>query len=460
MYNAYVTTIKNVRKHPNADRLQLGECFGNTVCVNLDYTDGQIGVYFPTDGQLSVEFAEANNLLRKKDADGNNVGGYMDPNKRNVTSIRLRGEKSDGLFLPLTCLESFGDISTLKVGDTITVFNGHEICKKYIPRGNKRNTAGEGNKTRKRKVAIAPLFIEHADTEQLAYNLSAFRPGDEIEITLKMHGTSQRTGHLPVFKKYKRTLLDKLLRREGTPVYDWGYVSGTRRTVLENYEGGYYGSNEFREQHSKFFEGKLWKGEEVFYEVVGFTHTGTPIMATANNKKINDKEFVKQYGETTTFSYGCEPYGKKCEPVTNAFGGYGVITTNVPQSDIYVYRMTMTNEDGNVVEYTPDFMRYRCEQMGVKTVPVMWKGVIEGKRIENNEITPGDYIKNIAEGFYDGPDPVGKTHVREGVVVRILNRPKFAAYKHKNFSFKVLEGIIKDTSDVPDMEEAEEIANE
>ena len=136
MYNAYVTTIKNLRKHPNADRLQLGECFGNTVCVNLDYTEGQIGIYFPTDGQLSIEFAEANNLLRKKDENGNNIGGYMDPTKRNVAAIRLRGEKSDGLFLPLTCLESFGDISTLKVGDVINVFNGHEICQKYIPRRN------------------------------------------------------------------------------------------------------------------------------------------------------------------------------------------------------------------------------------------------------------------------------------------------------------------------------------
>ena len=440
MYNAYVTTIKNVRKHPNADRLQLGECFGNTVCVNLDYTEGQIGVYFPTDGQLSVEFAEANNLLRKKDADGNNIGGYMDENKRNVTSIRLRGEKSDGLFLPITCLEQFGDISTLKVGDTITVFNGHEICTKYIPRRNHSNRSG-GNKTRKKKVDISPLFVEHADTEQLAYNLSAFKPGDEIEITLKMHGTSQRTGHLPVLTKYKRTLLDKILRREGTPVYDWGYVSGTRRTVLENYEGGYYGSNEFREQHSKFFEGKLWKGEEIFYEVVGFTHTGVGIMATADNKKINDKEFVKQYGKTTTFSYGCDPDGKD----------------GLPQSDIYVYRMTMTNEDGNVVEYTPDFIRYRCEQMGVKTVPVFWKGFLQ--KMDENE-TAGEYAQKLAEMYYDGPDPVGKTHVREGVVVRILNRPKFAAYKHKNFSFKVLEGIIKDTADAPDMEEAEETANE
>lgn len=458
MYKAYVTTIKNVRKHPNADRLQLGECFGNTVCVNLDYTEGQIGVYFPTDGQLSVEFAEANNLLRKKDADGNNIGGYMDPDKRNVTTIRLRGEKSDGLFLPLTCLESFGNISTLKAGDVVDVFNGHEICKKYVPRSNRRHGNGDGNKIRKKKVDVAPLFAEHVDTEQLAYNLSAFKQGDEIEITLKMHGTSQRTAYLPVFKGYKRTLLDKILRREGTPIYDWGYVSGTRRTVLENYDGGYYGSNEFREPHSKSFEGKLWKGEEIFYEVVGFTNTGTPIMATADNKQINDKNFVKQYGKTTTFSYGCEPDGKRAVTVIDEDHGHGMAMVDVSQSDIYVYRMTMTNEDGNVVEYTPDFMRYRCEQMGVKTVPVFWKGYVPAVNLA--EQTHGEWVKKQAEYFYDGPDPIGKTHIREGVVVRILNRPKFAAYKHKNFEFKVLEGIIKDVADAPDMEEAEGLENE
>lgn len=448
-YTAFITRIKNLRPHPNADRLQMGECFGNTVIVSLEYEDNQLGIYFPSDGQVSVEFATVNNLVRKKDENGNNIGGYMDPDKRNVTAIKLRGEKSDGLFLPLKSLETFGDITTLHEGDRIDNFNGHEICCKYIPRKNVRQgRVSEGNRTRKKKVPVAPLFMEHADTEQLAYNLAAFKPGDEIEITLKMHGTSQRTGYLPVFKGYKRTLLDKILRREGAPIYDWGYVSGTRRTVLENYDGGYYGSNEFREQHSKFFEGKLWKGEEIFYEVVGFTTTGQPIMATADNKKLNDKEFIKQYGKTTTFSYGCSPTGWFTYPD----GSH----EKLPQSDIYVYRMTMTNEDGDTIEYTPDFMRYRCEQMGVKTVPVMWRGFIEGKRIENNEITPGDYIKNIAEGFYDGPDPIGKTHVREGVVVRILNRPKFCAYKHKNWSFKALEGIVKVEAEAPDMEEAQE----
>ena len=464
MYNAYVTRIKNLRKHPNADRLQLGECFGNTVCVSLEYADNQLGIYFPCDGQLSVEFAEVNNLLRKKDDAGNSIGGYMDPNKRNVTAIRLRGEKSDGLFLPLTCLETFGDVSTLKEGDVINTFNGHEICCKYIPRRNHRQGhVSDGNRTRKKKVDVAPLFAEHADTEQLAYNLGAFKPGDEIEITLKMHGTSQRTGYLPVFKGYKRTFKDWLLRRDGKPIYDWGYVSGTRRTVLDNYDGGYYGSNEFREQHSKTFEGKLWKGETVYYEVVGFTHTGAPIMAEGNNEKLG-KDFVKQYGKTTVFSYGCDPEGESFKhEYADCWDGVNVREFK-PQSDIYVYRMTMTNEDGAVVEYTPDFMRYRCEQMGVKTVPVMWKGIIPAHTGDAAAIRLGQdagaWIKEKAEQYYDGPDPIGKTHVREGVVVRIVNRPKFCAYKHKNFSFKVLEGIIKDTAAAPDMEEAQEIEKE
>jgi hypothetical protein len=425
-----------------------------------------------------VEFADANNLVRKKDENGNNVGGYMDPDKRNVKAIKLRGEKSDGLFLPLHCLESFGDITQLRVGDTIDVFNGHEICKKYIPRSNtRRGHYSEGNKTRKHKVPVAPLFAEHADTEQLAYNLGAFKPGDEIEITLKMHGTSQRTGYLPVFKGYKDSLPRRIINKicmglkvgknwgangtkvlydslkHGESIYDWGYVSGTRRTVLEDFEGGYYGSNEFREVHSKFFEGKLWKGETVYYEVVGFIDTGTPIMASGDNKKLNDSDFVKQYGETTVFSYGCHPDGGYEIMADGQELDTNTTWVNIPQSDIYVYRMTMTNEDGDVVEYTPDLMRYRCEQMGAKTVPILWKGTIPytiddiesaipGHRIVLKEgENAGEWIKKIAEQYYDGPDPIGKTHIREGVVVRIVNRPKFCAYKHKNWLFKCLSGI-------------------
>jgi hypothetical protein len=466
MYKAYITTLKNVRKHPNADKLLLADCFGNTVCVSLDYTEGMVGVYFPTDGKLSEEFCTQHNLVRKKDENGVNIGGYMDPEKRNVTAIKLRGEKSDGLFMPISCLDYCFDKGTaaenLAVGDTIDVVNGHLICEKYIPKkANRTSAGGAGTRAHRRaKRSIAPTFFEHADTEQLAYNLAAFKPGDLVEITLKMHGTSQRTGYLKVFKGMKRTFWDKIFRREGTEIYDWGYVSGTRRTVLDDFEGGFYGSNAFRETHAKQFEGKLHKGETVYYEVVGFTDTGAGIMGAGNNEKLG-KDFVKQYGKETIFSYGCYSTGKKLLYGKDEDGIFA-IPENAPQSDMYVYRMTSTNEDGEVVEYTPDFMRYRCEQMGVKCVPVFWTGFIPENPASADDptITAGEWIMKKAERFYEGPDPIGKTHVREGVVTRVINRPKFTAYKHKNFEFKVLEGIIKDVADAPDMEEAQEVEGE
>lgn len=440
----YVVAVEKLRPHTNADRLQVATFFGSDTCVGLDVVKGEIGIYFPSDLQLSGEFCVVNHLCRKK-PDGTPDTGYLDPEKRNIRPIKLRGERSDGIFMPISCLEYTGvNLDDINIGDTITVVNGHEICKKYIPRGrNSNNSAkGKGNKTRKKHVPVAPLFTEHADTEQLAYNLGAFKPGDEIEITLKMHGTSQRTAYLPILKGYKRTIWDKLFGREGTPIYDWGYVSGTRRTVLDDWDGGFYGSNAFRKQHQDKFVGKLHKGEEIYYEVVGFTDNGTPIMSKGNNKKL-DKDFVKQYGEETVFSYGCSPDGG-----------------DVPQSDLYVYRMTMTNEDGDVVEYSPDFMRYRCEQMGVKCVPEFVHVVLPDASYFVENYPVGEYVKEMAEQYYDGPDPIGKTHVREGVVVRIINRPKFCAYKTKNYSFKMLEGLIKESAAAPDMEEAEEVNGE
>ena len=458
MHCGYVTVLKNVRPHPNADRLVLGTCFVNTVCVAKDkYAEGEIGIYFPVDLQLSMEFCEKNGLLAVYENGVNVSGGYMDPTKRNVKAIKLRGEKSDGLFLPLACIEYTGvNLDDLNVGDQITILNGHEICRKFIPARPKSPTvAGGAGKHAKRRArrSIAPVFYEHVDTEQLAYNLDVFKPGDLIEITRKLHGTSARTSHTKVLKGFKRNLLDMILRREGTPIYDWGTVSGTRRTVLDSFDGGFYGSNEFRKPYHDFFDGKLLKGETVYYEIVGFTHDGGPIMGVCNNKKLNDKEFVKKYGETTTFSYGCDPNGTR----PNVAEGCVVGCPDKPQSDIYVYRMTMTNEDGEVVEYTPDQMRHRCMYMGVKTVPVHWYGFIPENPGSHDDptISAGEWVLQKAEQFYDGEEPIDPTHIREGVVIRVINRPTFTAYKHKNFQFKVLEGIIKECAEAPDMEEAD-----
>lgn len=415
----YVVKIAELRKHTNADRLQVATIFGNSVIVGLDTHIGDMGVYFPTDLQLSEEFCKVNDLVRRKDEHGNQAGGYLDPNKRNIRTMKLRGEVSDGLYLPITCLAEFTKVSDLAVGDTIDTLNGHEICCKYVPYVNttvRRVGAAPGKKA---KANFAPTFYEHVDTAQLAYNLNAFKAGDIIQLTLKMHGTSGRTGYLPLVH-HKQSLFDKIFHRVGKEYKEYGYVTGTRRVVLDaTHTGGYYDDNSFREKMAEKFESKLHKGEVCYYEIVAYQGpNGAPIMASG---KV-PPEYKAQYGDVMEFSYGCK-----------AENGYN---DEIPCCDIYVYRMTMVNEDGDIVEYSPAEIHYRCEQIGVKCVPEFETFVIP------EDVNAGEYVMRKVEEYYDGPDPIGKTHVREGVVARILNRNNFAVYKHKNYLFKYISGLI------------------
>ena len=463
-YCGYVVKVEHLRPHTNADRLQIATFFGNDTIVSLDTHVGDIGIYFPSDLQLSERFCAVNDLVRRKDENGKQIGGYLDPDKRNIKALKLRGEKSDGLYMPITCLADFCKISDLKVGDTIDTINGELICQKYIPKISRTPGAPGSRTAKKAKANIAPTFYEHVDTAQLAYNLNAFKPGDIVQLTLKMHGTSGRTGYLPLVHT-KQTWFDKLFHRHGKDYKEYGYITGTRRVVLDGKrKGGYYDSDGFREAMAAKFEGKLRKGEVAYYEIVGFQGPeGAPIMSQVANSKVKDPEFTKQYGSTTTFSYGCNQYAGYTENEYREDDTCGRGYRGGVCCEIYVYRMTMVNEDGDVVEYSPAQIKERCEQMGIHTVMEFETFIIpqEMRKLDDNgdivNMTAGEYVLRKVEQYFDGPDPIGKTHVREGVVARILNRSNFAVYKHKNFSFKVLEGIAKDEATAPDMEEAQEI---
>lgn len=450
MYAGYIVELKDGRLHPNANKLKIWNIFDTNVITDLSYNDGDVCVYFPSDGQLSEEYCKQTNLVKKykpvsecseeelsgksivtKDGiDCINIGGYMDPEKRNVQAIRLRGEKSDGILMPIETLSNFGDVNTLKIGMCIIDFNGHEICRKYIPKKRQQKTIGADQRLKKNKKELKydvryPYFMEHKDTEQLAYNQSAFHEGDTIYLTRKIHGTSQRSGNT-IRESVSNGFIRKLFKLRPKITKDYGCVSGTRRTTLRSYNGGFYGNNEFRYPYHEFFNGVLPKGMEVYYEIAGWVNENTPIMSSVSNSKVKDKGFLKQYGETTTFTYGCEP-GK---------------------SRMFVYRITMTNEDGVVVELPTEACMKWCERFGCEFVPVLDKFIY----------TTWEDLNERIQKWLDIPEPLADgQHIVEGVVVRIDNRLNFTAYKAKSYNFKVLEGIIKDEADAPDIEEAEEL---
>lgn len=428
-YCGFVTQLENVRKHPNADRLVLADVLGATVIVSATSQTGDVVVYFPSDGQLSEEYCKVNDLVRRKDENGNQAGGFLDPVKCNVRIIKLRGEYSDGLCMPLESLSyTEADISSFSVGDPITVVNGHEICRKYIPRVQGRavsRSSGRKGKARGETKEKAPFFALHIDTPQLRFVMQNFKPGDVISLTEKVHGTSSRNANTLVVSR-RRSLLDRILGRNGKEIHEYKYLVGTRRTTVQDKAGGFYGSNQFRIDWGEKFKGKLHEGECVFGEIAGYVNgTETPIMGVVSNLKTNDKAFIKKYGETTTFAYGCKP----------------------GESRYFIYRMTYTSPKGYVIEYPWDLVCRRAAEMGFEVVPELDRFIYT---------TEEDFMERVNR-WMDVSSTIDSSHVIEGVVVRALNCPGINVAKAKGPCFKIIEGIMKADAVEPDMEEAEEI---
>lgn len=436
-YYAIICNLKNVREHPNADRIKLATLFGNQVVVGLDSYDGQRGIYFPTDGQLSEDFCKANDLVRRKDPEtGETKGGFFDENRR-VRTQKFRGEKSDGFWIPIESLEFIGfDLNKFEDGFQFTEIGGIEICRKYISPATKGKRGTSKNRTRKTKN---PMFKEHFDTDQYAYNKHKIPKYALLHFTEKVHGTSHRIINCKMERELKwyEKIVNYIFPIKN---YTWTNLSGTRRVELNDFENfkGFYGGNEFRKQWHDLLSGNLKKGETIYFEIVGWVDEKTPIMPICDNKKLNDKEFTKRYGRTTTFSYGC----------------------STGKSDIFVYRITLTNEDGYTVDLPWSAVKRRCGELGIKYVPEVHSSLFINFLSDDEKEKALEQLDKIVETSCTGESLIDSLHIREGVVVRCENNGEnIYCLKHKSFEFKVLEGISKD-SGVVDIEEAEDGLND
>ncbi len=431
-YKAVVIKLTNVRPHPNADRVQLATCLGNQVVVGLDSLEGHLGVYFPSDGQLSSEFCKANNLYRDSDLNANHEKTGMFDTNRRVRAQKFRGEISDGFWVPL---QHFGFIQVTGLdveGFEFDEWQGVPICSKYInPATLKIARENQGKKTRTAKTSI--MFKEHFDTAHFGKHLHEFDFDQTLIVTEKLHGTSGRIGHVQVERDL--TWLEKLAKRFGVKVQEkeWKFMNGTRRVVLEETSGTQFHDPTIRDKALGIFKGNLRKGETVFFEIVGYESTGATIMPSVDTTKMRDKEFTKMYGKSMTYSYGCE----------------------LNQSEVYVYRMTLTDEDGHSIDYSWNDVVKRCNEIGVKHVPHIKTLMLNALATDSSSIEDiRESFSRVVEFFGSGPSTLDDRHIREGVCVRIEGGLNNKTFKFKSFEFKVLEGIVKD-SGVIDSEEAQ-----
>lgn len=428
-YQALVCRISHLRPIDGADRIRLATVGSYSVIVGLDVREGDLGVFFETDGQLSLRYCEENNLLRKRDPEtGEQTGGYFEENRR-VRAIKLKGVKSEGYWAPLSSLAYTGcDLSLLDEGDQFDHLDGEEICCKYITPATRRRR-GECRPSRGATV----MFPKHVETDQLRRLGGMIPKGAVIYITEKTHGTSLRVGHvlddLPIPRRPFSAFFARLFRLP-THHRSWTYLNGSRNVVIEKSAGdGWYGTNLFR---LKATEGiRLQKGEILFGELVGFTDTGQPIMCPHDTAVLKDKKAEARFGKQVLYRYGCAD--GECR--------------------LLVYRIAMVNEDGYLVDLSHPQMVARCRELGLAPVPLLdcfvYDGDLEGllQRI--------DRMINGESGTDALPSTIDPSHPIEGVIVRVESDATTHVhfYKEKSWTFKLLEGIAKE-KDVVDIEEA------
>lgn len=422
-YQAIVCKIKT-RPHPSADKIKLGTCLGNQVVIGIDTEEDSIGVFFPTDGQLSEEFCKEHDLIAYTDTEtGEKKGGFFDQRRR-VRAQKFRQEKSDGYWCPISMFSFTGyDITKLKEGDVFVELNNIPICNKYITKAT-RNATGEKQKKSTRRET--PMFPAHFDTEQFRYYADKIKPGSILSITLKLHGSSFRLCHTldDIELKWYEKLWNKTFSNK-IPDQKWNYLNGSRNVILERGNGvGWYGTEEFRYEAVKQLIGNLHKGEIIYGEIVGWVNEQMPIMHSVKTSVLKDKEFTKKYGEEMYFKYGC-PQGTR---------------------KIYIYRIAYATVDGHIIDLPWNAVKQRCAELGAEPVLEIVSPFVYDGNVEK--------LRELVESHTEGEDLIDASHIREGCCVRVENGLDLSVYKSKSHTFLVLEGVIKDKDDYVDTEES------
>lgn len=350
-----VVKIDEILPHGNADRLELAKIMGWQVVTGKgNFQPGQLALYIPVDSILP------NSLEMRLFP----VGSKITLKKGRVRSIKIRGQMSQGMIIPLADLNdeliALGKLDFL--GDGI----GHAQFKegedwaedlgvtKYEPPEVSAPAMMRAKQASKNQ--INPNFKKYTDIENIKWYTNVFAEGEQVYISEKLHGTSARYGYVPRhfqgFMAPVRAAVVGFLAKWGI-VKSHQFVFGSRNCQLHT------GTN------------KSWYKEDVYSKI---------LLQEDIKAKLQPGECV--YGEIVghniqkNYTYGC----KEGEHM------------------FYVYDVMV---DGKWLDY-PAFTRY-CSDRKFNPVPKLYVG---------------PWSQEVHMKYRDGDSTLGGQKIREGIVVK------------------------------------------
>lgn len=449
-YYASIQKIEKVEPIEGSDNLVKATLCGKTVVLSKFYTKDMVVVYFPHECVISELFLSANNLYdlynykknsnyRQVDAvlyemdntDDENkkkelaikarsLCGYFDASGR-VKTKRIRGVVSEGFAIYTKSITNMDSIFSVvdwdcHVGLKFDTLNTEQICWKYISRKEANILANlkpkqtfyekAMKKIRRNANLVEDQFRLHYDTSYLSEFMKNINPYDEVVVTTKVDGSACCVANILVNKELN--MFQKLWKKLGFNVKDKDYhVVYSSHHIIKSTEinpgatEGFYGVDIWKPV--KDLLGKyLPKGMSIYGEIVGYIE-GTDRMIQPDR------------------DYGC----------------------NVGEWKFMPYRITETDENGNVTEWD----MYKVIESTIlmcKEHPDLYANILipdplyVGKFVDMYKDVPVDenWSDVVLERMKNDKDTLGMEldepmcvipGPREGVVVRIGNE----AYKLK-----------------------------
>lgn len=410
IYDNYACSVVQIKAHiplPKLDNLVHTSIFGNMVLVNKNTTPiGAIGLFFPLETKINHDFLSANNLYRNSELNSNkSIKGYFEDSGR-VKATKFQGHKSMGFFIGLEALNYLNLVTPPVLGNEFNDIAGVNICKKYVIF--KQETLNKEPKQPKSKMSkwlqnfrqsSESILIDnqvklHYDTAQLGKNMHRIGLNDTLHITAKLHGTSAVSSY--VLAKRKLNLVERFMAYLGYAVKDSEYTNiyTTRKTI----KNGVLGQSPKQDEWfyaNEYLKPYLEKGMTFYYELVGYKPNGGYI----------------QNG----YDYGCkQPQGEYLPNV---------------HFKCYIYRISITNEDGRTFEFTPKQVQEFCLNNGLLAVPELWYGFANQLGHTQEEI-----LSYLQVAYLEKDDPLCVNNVPdEGIVIKANNG--LEAFKLKSFRF-------------------------
>jgi hypothetical protein len=430
-YLCKIIRVKNLRKHPNADKLSIFTVDGNDIVTSNSTPEDQISIYFPLEVQINHDYLRAGNDYRKNlglNNDPESPGGFFE-DKGRVKAVKLRGQKSEGYVVPISSLaciigDKYKELEQY-IGEEFDTLNGTLLAEKYIPptskTGGKESTKGDRPKRKFESKLLDNQFRLHYDTAQLGKNIHRLQRNDLISISWKFHGTSFVSSKILCKRELK--WYERIAKAIGLRIVDTEYsnIYSSRKVIKNediNKQPQHYYKYDLWSDINDRFKNDLIDGETIYGEAVGYTKDGGYIQAG--------------------FDYGCEP----------------------KKFDIYIYRITQTNQQGKVIDLPFNFVQERAQQLGAKTVPLIYFGRADGfyKDCMTDEVWRESFFNKLkADYVYDQDSQFCKNKVpEEGIVLRIEGL-KPEALKLKAFRFLESESKALDKGEV-NIEDGESVS--